>query len=67
MVLKWRIVVGANTLWPTLTRSGIVEHTAERWTIDISSIDCESNNPSGVLIHDQHDPVRRQRDGLGPK
>ena len=67
MVLKLRIVVGANPLWPTLTRSSIVEHTAERWTIDNSSMDCESNNPSGVLTHDQHDPVRRQHDGLGPK
>jgi hypothetical protein len=51
MVLEQWIVIGANPLWPALTRSGIVEHTAERWTIDIRSVDSKANNPARVLIH----------------
>ena len=53
-----RIVVGAEILRHRSTASnGLIEHPAERDTIDHSGMDAEPNDPPGVLIHDHQDPV----------
>jgi hypothetical protein len=57
---KW-IIIRANPLRPPLARSSVVEHTVERWTINIISLDSESDNHAGVLIHYYHNPVCLQR------
>ena len=57
-----RIVVGAEMLRHCpLASNGLIEHSAERYTIDHSGMDAESNDPARVLIHDDQDPVGPQR------
>ena len=48
-----RIVVGVEVLRHHLVASnGLIEHPAERDTIDHSGLDAEPNDPVRVLIHD---------------
>ena len=57
-----RIVVGAEVLWHRPVASNrLIEHPAERDTVDHSGLDAEPDDPAGVLIHDHQDPVGPQR------
>ena len=57
-----RIVVGAEVLrHRSVASNGLIEHPAERDTIDHSGMDAEPDDPAGVLIHDDQDPVGPQR------
>jgi hypothetical protein len=52
-----RIVVGTEVLWHRpVPSNGLIEHPAERDTIDHSGMDAESNDPARALIHDHQDP-----------
>jgi len=52
-----RIVVGTEVLWHrSVPSNGLIEHPAERDTIDHSGMDAESNDPARALIHDHQDP-----------
>ena len=63
-----RIVVGAEVFRHRAVPSkGAVEHPAEGDTIDCSSLDAESNDPAGVLIHDDQNPVGPQRHRFAPE
>ena len=57
-----RIVVGAEILrHRPVASNGLIEHTAERDAIDRSGMDAEPNNPAGVLVHEDQDPVGSER------
>ena len=63
-----RIVVGAEVFRHRAVPSkGTVEHPAEGDTIDCSSLDAESNDPAGVLIHDDQDPMGPQSSRFAPE
>jgi len=63
-----RILVGAEVLGhPGLPSNGAVEHPAKCDTIDGSGMDAEPNDPAGVLIHDDQDPVGPQRGRFAPE
>jgi len=50
--IKW-IVVGAQVLWHRpVASNGLIEHPAERNTIDHSGMGAAPHIPVGVLIHD---------------
>src|SRR5450759_1416924 len=55
------IMVGAEVLGHAgLPSNGAVEHAAKCDTIDGSGMDAEPNDPAGLLIHDDQDPVGPQ-------
>ncbi len=57
-----RIVIGAEVFGcRPVPSNGVIEHPAERDTIDHSGMDAKPNDPARVLIHDDQDPVRPQR------
>ena len=57
-----RIVVGAKVLrHRSVASNSLIEHPAERYTIDYAGMDAEPNDPPSVLIHDDQDPVSPQR------
>ena len=58
MILEQWIVVGAESLWPSVASGSIIEHTADSRAIYVSSMDSEPDYPACVLIHHDHDPVR---------
>ena len=57
-----RVVVGTEVLWHRpVPSNGLIEHPAERYTIDHSGMRAEPNDPARALIHDHQDPVGPQR------
>ena len=63
-----RIVVGAKVLRHRSTASnGLIEHPAERETIDHSGMDAEADDPASILIHVDQDPVSPQRGRFAPE
>ena len=55
-------MVGTEVLWHRpVSSNGLIEHPAERYTINHSIMDAEPDDPAGVLIHDDQDPVSPQR------
>ena len=53
-----RIVVGAEILrHRPMSSNGLIEHSAERDTIENSGMNAEPDDPASVLIHDDQDPV----------
>jgi len=63
-----RIVVRAQVVrQPAMPSNGAVEHATECDTIDRARLDAEPNDPAGVLIHDDQDPVGPQRGRLTPE
>ncbi len=57
-----RIVVGAEVLWHRpVPSNGLIEHPAERDTIDHSGMDTEPDDPAGALIHENQDRVGPER------
>src|ERR1035437_9614218 len=62
------IMVGAEVLGhPGLPSNGAVEHPAKCDTMDGTGMDAEPNDPAGILIHDDQDPVRPQRGRFAPE
>ncbi len=50
-----------------LASNGLIEHSAECHAIDLSELDTEPYDPTGVLIHDDQDPVGPQRGRFAPE
>jgi hypothetical protein len=50
-----------------LPSNGAVEHPAKYDTIDGSGMDAAPDDPAGVLIHDDQDPVGPQRGRFAPE
>jgi len=62
------IMVGAEVLGhPGLPSNGAVEHPAKCDTIDGSGMDAEPNDPAGILIRDDQDPVGPQGGRFAPE
>ena len=62
------IMVGAEVLGhPGLPSNDAVEHPAKRHPIDGTGMDAEPNDPAGILIHDDQDPVGPQRGRFAPE
>ena len=61
-------MVGAEVLWHrALPSNGVVEHPAKSDTINGSGMDAEPDDPAGVLIHDDQDPVGPQGGRFAPE
>jgi len=53
-----RIVVGSEVLRHLpLASNGLIEHSAECYAIHLSCLHAKPNDPTGVLIHDNQDPM----------
>ena len=65
--LEQGIMISTEPPGPTLPRDGLVEHTAERWTVDGNGLHAKADDPAGKLIHDDQDPVTPQQDRFGPE
>jgi hypothetical protein len=50
--LEERIMIGAEPRGQTLPGDGLVEHAAERWTVDGHGLHPKADDPAGKLIHD---------------
>ena len=62
------IMVGAEVLGhPGLPSNGAVEHPAKCDTIDGTGMDAEPNDPAGILIHDDQDPVGPEGGRFAPE
>jgi hypothetical protein len=62
------IMVGAEVRGhPALPSNGAVEHPAKCDPIDGTGMDAEPNDPAGILIHDDQDPVGPQRGRFAPE
>ena len=62
------IMVGAEVLgYPRLPSNGAIEHPAECDTVDGSGMDAEPNDPAGILIHHDQDPVGPQGGRFTPE
>jgi len=51
----------------TLPGDCLVEHPAERWTVDCNGLHPKADDPAGKLIHDDQNPVTPQQDRFGPE
>ena len=50
--LEQPIVIDTEPRGQTLPGDGLVEHAAERWTIDCNGLYTKAYDPAGKLIHD---------------
>ena len=57
MIVEQRVVIGTQVLGITLLGNGLVEHSAECWTVDVADLDRKTDDPPGKLIHDEEYPV----------
>jgi hypothetical protein len=64
MESEQRIVVRTHVLRERLSRSGLVEHAADRHAIDVSRRNTEADDPAREEIHDDHDPVALENNRL---
>jgi len=56
-----RVMVRAEVLrHRLLTSNGLLEHSAECHAVDHPGLHAKPNDPAGVLIHDDQDPVGPQ-------
>jgi len=62
-----RIMIGTEPRGQTLLGDGLVEHAAERWTVDCSGLHAKADYPAGKLIHDDQDPVAPQQNRFSPE
>ncbi len=61
-------MIGTKVLGhPGLPSNGTVEHPAECDTVDGCGMDAEPNDPAGILIHDDQDPVGPQGSRFTPE
>ena len=62
------IMVGAEVLGhPRLPSNGAIEHATECDTVDGPRMDAEPNDPAGILIHHDQDPVGPQGGRFAPE
>jgi len=65
---KKGIMVGADLLGhPRLPSNGAIEHPTEYDTVDGSGMDAEPNDPAGILIHHDQNPVGPQGGRFAPE
>ncbi len=57
---KQGIIVRAEMSWAVGACEDAVEHAAYDDTVEDTRMDRESDDPTAVLIHDHHDPVRSE-------
>jgi len=50
-----------------LPGDGLVEHAAERWTVDCKGLYPKADDPAGKPIHDDQNPVTPQQDRFRPE
>jgi hypothetical protein len=62
-----RIMIGIEPRGRSLPGDGLVEHPAERGTIDGHGLHAKADDPAGKLIHDDQNPVTPQQDRFGPE
>jgi hypothetical protein len=62
-----RIMIGTEPRGQTLAGDGLVEHAAERWTVDGHGLHPKADDPAGKVIHDDQNPVTPQQDRFGPE
>ena len=67
MKLEQWVMIGAEVTRHALLDGGVVEHSAQRYSIDISSLYSEADDPASELIHHDEYPVRLQHDGFTAK
>ena len=61
-------MVGADVLGhPRLPSNGAIEHPTECDTVDGSGMDAEPNDPAGILIHHDQNPVGPQGGRFAPE
>ena len=49
--LEQRIMIITEPRRQTLPGVGLVEHAAERWTVDCYGLHPKADDPAGILIH----------------
>jgi len=59
---KQRIVVSAEVFRWWLTRGCVIEHSANRDSINVCGLDTEADDAAAKDIHDQHHPMAAQQD-----
>src|SRR5258708_3959941 len=57
---KQRVVVGANVLRLWLAGDSVIEHPANRDTVNRCGLDTKSDEPAREHVHDHHDPMTAQ-------
>jgi hypothetical protein len=62
-----RIMIGTEPRGQTLLGDGLVEHAAERLTIDGNGLHTKADNPAGKLVQDDQNPVTPQQYRFGPE
>ena len=60
-----RIVIGTEPFGQTLAGDGLVEHAAERWTVDCNGLHSKADDPACKLIQDDQNPVTPQQNQFG--
>jgi hypothetical protein len=60
-----RIMIGTEPRGQALPGDGLVEHAAERWTVDRNGLYPKADDPAGKLVHDDQDPVTPQQNRFG--
>lgn len=66
-VVEERIMIEAQASRKVVTIEGLVEHSAEGWTVDGHGLDGNANDPERELVHDEQDPVTLEETGFGPE
>src|SRR5450755_1385496 len=67
MEAEQRVVVGTQIFREQLARYGVVKHSTDRRTVDVSRRHAEADDPACKEIHDGHDPVALEHDGFASK
>jgi len=62
-----RVMISTEPRGRTLPGDGLVEHPAERWTVDGSGLHPKPDDPAGKLIHEDPNPVTPEQDRFGPE
>src|ERR1035437_2729378 len=62
-----RIMIGTEPRGRALPGDGLVEHAAERGTVNGNGLHAKTDHPAGKLIRDDQNPVTPQQDRFGPE
>jgi hypothetical protein len=60
-------MIGAEVARKRNTSDDPIKHPAHGDAVQIACVRGEADDPAGELIHDNHDPMASERDGLAPK
>src|ERR1039458_3729001 len=58
-------MVGTEPRGQTLPGDGLVEHAAERWTVNGNGLHTKADDPADKLVYDHQNPVTPQQDRFG--